>query len=289
MLQLVGFGVVLPALVAFSVGYLLVRRPFGSQTIVWLAPAFALAVGYVLAHIALYGFRGLFPSDVTHRLPIVALIAVAASSLDGLTATAWRRIGLDLVAAAATAALLLSPLQPSLAAHELLLSGLGLVVVMVATSRASHVLLELQQSVFVPVGLAFVVGIVGMVCAASGTAVVGQLAGAIAAAIFGLAVLRRIRPHTPLAASAREMVSLVVGCLALTFFYAEMNADVLAATAFAVLAPGAFAWSVKRRRRLGSSVGWAASVVALGFAGWRSVDAPASPLPESDQYDYAYE
>src|SRR5690606_2189018 len=170
--QVLGLGIVLPALVTLGIGFVLARVARASPRLAVGGPATALALGYLTAHLALHGFRGVYPADVMQRLPLLALVVAAVSWLEGSEAPLARRIALDSVVAGATALLLLGPLWETFGAWRFLLSLLGLTLVIVAVSRSLHVVLAQPRQVLVTLGLSALAAIIALLCAATATAMV---------------------------------------------------------------------------------------------------------------------
>jgi hypothetical protein len=291
--QALGFGIVLPALVALGLGFSFARASRSLPVLGRSGPAMAIAFAYLVAHLGLHGFRGWFPTDVMQRLPLVALGAAAVASLDGAEATFTRRITLDVLIAAATALLLLSPLSTAFGASRLLLSALGLVAVTVVVSRSLHALFDQQRRGLLALGLSGLAGLIALLCGATGTAMVAQLTGAIAASIAGLAALLLLlgaRHVGSLDAATRVVAALLMSGLTLAHFYAEMPGELALAAALALAAPGAFRWAIKQHPRLSASLGWAASLLALAFAGWGAMGTHTSPAVQpAGDYDYGYQ
>jgi hypothetical protein len=78
--------------------------------------------------------------------------------------------------------------------------------------------------------------------------------------------------------------------LTLAHFYAEMPGELALAAALALAAPGAFRWAIKQHPRLSASLGWAASLLALAFAGWGAMGTHTSPAVQpAGDYDYGYQ
>ncbi|MFO0571636.1 MAG: hypothetical protein U0263_38770 [Polyangiaceae bacterium] len=299
LVQALGFGLILPALVAFAFVLALgAREPGEPRFLAWLAPALGLGLAYVAAHLAIHGPRGILPADTMQRLPLVAGAAVLLSLADRAGAKlAWRLL-VDAAVAGIAAGLLLSPLTargdkaPPLA----LVFGvfvLGAVLVM----RASTALVPSERPLAGAVALGVLSGALSGLAALSGTALVGQLGGAAAAGVGGLTLALFVRKRASLESAGRVVGALFASVLGLAYFYAEMRPEVLALGVAAALAFGGAAVALRKRPALGLGLGLLIGGGLLGVAGYRALrpaastaaPSPASSSENATDNDYGYQ
>lgn len=284
-------GILLPGLAAAAVAALLssVRALRAGA-----AGAVGLALAYVLAHRGLTGWHGLLPVDVTHRLPLLALLAGTLGL--GSALPTLRAHGALLPAAVSPLAgwALLTPLGTQLTTGAWLgvWAGLtaALLVLSVAWSRVAH------DAHPVPSGLALVVSALGLGAAsvASGSVVLGQLSVAIAVAtgaVTATAWLAR-RPSLGIGPTAGVAGLLLGGVAILAGAYSTTSAGALglwALTPVAILGVRATVATGLRPATAGGLTVVLALAASGATAAWAATAHVPSDTPTpSGTYDYGY-
>jgi hypothetical protein len=152
-----------------------------------------LALGFAAGQIALVGFPGIFPVDVTLRLPHLAILAAAVGAVEVFTRAGVRlRWGLR----GALGGLLIVALLPPAIEHrfsgaEVFLWPAGLLVAFLLFSLILDHLSRTTRAANLPLLLVLLISAAAAALTMTYSAMLGQLAGALAAGIgaAGLAAL----------------------------------------------------------------------------------------------------
>jgi hypothetical protein len=295
------YSALVPALVAAAVAVGLGRvAPLRS-----VGGVLALAVAYVAAHVALTGWHGVAPTDVTHYLPHIALAAAALVVLALVLGRPAPLGALASVTAAAIASWLL--LEPFHARLEVLTFA-GLVAGATAALALHSVLwagaVQGANGTWVAGTLGLAAAVLAATAAASGSLIVGELTGAVAASIVAIAVADRVLGlGLSFDALARTAGTLLGACGVLAAAYSETPVGALGLFFAAPLtvwilravAPAKLRLPVRHGLQVGSvlllcvaGAAWA----ALPQTGGSDSDAGygyESSGGDSSGYDYGYE
>jgi hypothetical protein len=283
------FGVLLPAAVAGVVVAVL-----GSVRPMRPGPAAALALGvaYVSGHLGIAGWHGLTPVDVTHRLPLLAVLAGALGLVAWGAPHPLRRVAPALAAPVAAWALVAPRFVLLDTTATFAIAGgatLALVLLCAVWSRATRAV----PSIVSALALVLTATALALASAASGSLVVGQLAGAIAAATAAIGLvavlMRRDLALDTLAATA----GILLGSVALVAVaYSTTPPLALLPWALMPAAPWLLhATLTHRMRRAPALAIHALALTLLGAAtlGWAYVaTSPGPTADEASPYDYAY-
>jgi len=256
-------GFLVPALVAAAALALGWRGRQPAEGRGWVA-ALAVAAGYAAGHAAILGLPPFPPIDVTHW---AFYIALAAGMLCGLPwpggGTAGGRAALRAALALAVPLVVLWPRARhawSLPQSALWLAGSALAIF--ALSAALESLVGRRGARGVPPGLTVGTALASATLLASGSALVAQLAGALAAPLGALAVGAWLWPARSALGAALPFASLFSTLLLLGFHYVEMPASSALLLALFPLSP----WLVELAplRRLPGRAQSAAATVLCG-------------------------
>ncbi|MGI8907948.1 MAG: hypothetical protein ACR2IE_15815 [Candidatus Sumerlaeaceae bacterium] len=234
----IGIPIVLSG-VLLAAGWAGLRRNSARQ-LPWWSIAGAAALGYAGGHISLSGWPPLPPGDVTHWLPFVAVFAFLCAAIVSIRGTPVYVWSMRVVIAATVAALLSFPLFKSQSAGSALASAAILFGVQLLWLVDHDVLARRFPPVeFIVVLLILSVG-VSVALVLSRTALLGQLAGAMYAALGPLLMASIFLPKrnlvlTPL---AFVVVPVLVGLvfLGMEFAYLPRTPALLLILAPTVLA-----------------------------------------------------
>ncbi|MCG8418934.1 MAG: hypothetical protein MJE77_13435 [Proteobacteria bacterium] len=291
LVQLALYGVLIPALVAGVIVVVAGRawRTEGS------APAIVgpgLAAGFVAGYWGLLGAPAAIPIDVTGWLPHLAVLAAVACAVEnGISSRAVHWAG-RLVVSLVTAWLLLRPLAgSSWTTGQAMVTTAGFGLVLLATwyfiARAAT-----GEHRLVGVGLAILLAAsTAAAVAASGSLLVGQLTGAMAAGLGALFVAMLVFAAIPTADKAAGVVAIVTGGAAiLGFAYSQL--PVVSLLLLAIVIPAYMAVCTVIGDRLASRLATAirlgvAAVIAAAAIGLAAMP-PAADGGSGDDYDYAY-
>ncbi len=193
----------------------------------WAAPL-ALVAGLVLGQGAL-GAMAWPPMEAIHWLPLLALLATALVLLErGISSPSWAKHGLRLVLFMALPFSLLSPLiehswgpvEGFLWVVALGLAGFGLALVFEQVARRS-------QGFALPLQLVLLATGSSIALVLSGSLLLGQLAGILAASIGVFMVLAFFFPSLSLAGGTMTVFSIqLAGLWMVGYFYAELTATI---------------------------------------------------------------
>lgn len=257
------------------------------------AAGLGLTAGYVAGHLGTTGWKGLTPTDVTNWLPHVAvaggllsLVTVGrrAEHLD------WRRLA-PIALSPFVAWLLLRPyadrLETGVFVGVLLAATVGMAVIAAGWSGALH-----RQGPVVS-GAALAVAACGMAAGAagSGSVVVAQLTGSVAAAATAASLGIWVARVEVRLEALGAVAGLVLGGLAIVAV-AYSSTPWYAAALFALVPVGLWGVRALTRDRLGRAAAIAAQltvVVALtgAAAAWAAMPSTTSGH-EGGAYDYGY-
>lgn len=210
-------GVLLPALVAGGVlAFFWARRRSGKDDS--LAPALAVGLGYPAGHAAIAGWPPFPPIEATQWLFVFALVVAGLGALP-LSADRFRRaliaLGVPL------------PLAWPLAKHTW--SGLetaawlvGLALGIFALSTALESLARRPAGRWLPMALVVSASLGGATMLLSGSALVAQLSGVLAATLGAVAVGVLIWPARSPSGAALPACTLLSALLVCGVFYVEM-------------------------------------------------------------------
>jgi hypothetical protein len=286
---LLALGVLLPAAVAAAAaagfGFVRPMRP---------GPAAALALGaaYVAGHLGIAGWHGFVPVDVTHRLPLLAVLAGALGLVAWGAPHPLRRLTPALAAPVAAWALLAPRFVLLDTTATFAIAGgatLALVLLSAVWSRATRSVPPSASAL----ALVLAATALALTSAASGSLVVGQLAGAVAAATaaIGLAalLLHRDLGLDTLAATA----AILLGSVAmLATAYSATPPLALLPWALMPVVPWLLHATLTHRMRRAPAL--AIHAIALTFLGavtlgWAYAATSSGPsTEEASPYDYAY-
>lgn len=287
---ILALGVLLPATVAAVVAAVLGRV---SAMRAGPAASLGLAAGYVAGHVGVVGWPGWAPVDVTHRLPHLAVLA------GGLGLTAWnapvgyRRLA-PAVAGPVVAGVLLGPLEARLEPPTFLGAAVGGALVLTGLAALWGRATREQPPIAAGVALVLAATFVAITSAASGSLVVGQLSGTVAAAAAALAVTAHsTRPAMALDTMATAAAVVLGGLAVLAVAYSSTPAVALIPWALMPLA----LWGV--RAAIGGRLRGARAIAVQGLAllllgaaavTWAALaTAPTDATEEGSRYDYAYD
>jgi hypothetical protein len=287
-------GILLPAgVAAVAFGLLAWVRPLRAG----VAGALGMAAAYTVGHGALLGWHGLLPLDVTHRLPHVALLAGVLAAFTVLRSPGWRARFAPAVAAPVAAWMLLDPLSAQLAMGRWVGVVVGLAAALAVVSGAWGASARDPHPLVTAGTLVLAAGTLGAASAATGSIVLAQLAGVVAASAAAMGLVawiagRILRVTVPLETMAATAGIVLGGCASLAVAYSATPLPPVALWALLPVALwGARAATRGRLRTLGAATvqllvallvgGAAATWAALPPAAPEGPDAPAP-------YDYGY-
>lgn len=259
---------------------------------VWLA--LALAAGYAAGHIGIAGTPRWVPISATGWLVHVAAIAMIAAVLQiALGAHPWAAWGVRIAAALVSAYLILRVPVRSQWSGGYSIAAIGAVTASTSiASRAFERAASHTGALTMLAALGITAGGSAGILVLSGTALIGMLAGALAAAVGTAFVVEWAAPGSTNAAAAAPVLA---GVLVATWTIALLFADMpTAAAPFLVASPAAL-WLAARlaRDRLGPRLATAVCLVAISLplacaAGISAAHyfAPADEAASSDDYGY---
>lgn len=229
---------------------------------VWLA--LALAAGYVAGHIGVAGAPNWVPIGATGWLVHVAAVATIAAVLQiALGASVWAVWAVRIAAALGGAYLILRvPIRSQWSGGHAI-AALGIVTAStLITSRAFESAAAHTGALTMLAALGITAGGSAGILVLSGTALVGMLAGALAAAVGAAFLVEWAAPgSTNAAAAAPVLAGVLVAMWTIALLFADMPGP---AAALLVAAPATL-WLAARfaRNRLGPRLATAACVVAI--------------------------
>lgn len=255
-------GMALPAVVSGTMFLVAWRRRAPLAGGIW-SGATALSIGYVTGHIGVAGLPPFPPTEATQWLAYLALAGMALGLVDALYQKnpAWLRWGLRLLLAAATVWL---PLRPVVEYTWGPAKGVGgmvaLGIALLAFWTQLEALAERQPGAGLPLLLFIVTAASSVMLLVSGSALLGQLCGALAAAIGASWVVAWESPMFSLSRGARPVVSVLLGGLWLNgYFYADTPLTSVLLMALSLMA--AWVGQVERVQRLAP---WQANLARVG-------------------------
>lgn len=270
-LKLILLGVLLPAVVSGVVFWL--EWQLGRRESAWPG-ALALGLAYGAGHWGVIGWPAFPPVDVTHWLPYLALAAMLFGLRDGLwPMPVWQRWALRLTLTGGTLWLLLRPLaRNSWTGSQTVwwLAGLGAAFLIVWWQVDT--LAERTRGAAIPLAL-MVLGTGTSIALVLGrSALLGQLAGALTAALGAAWVVSWFHSGLRLARGAVPViVVLLAGFWLSGYFYAEVPAVTVALLWLAPAGLWAGEWSRAQSLKpwQGALVRAAAVLVPMALAlGW---------------------
>jgi hypothetical protein len=278
-------GLLLPGALAFALLLLpggLWRRSSGSPGRRWVAPL-AVGLGYVAAQLLLLGLPAFPPLDTTQWLLVLALVA----TLWGLAEAEdlgprWSRALVSLVISLGSGYLLLRPLLGSTwtaATGWPWIAGMGLAIF--ALWQALGIWARRAEPIALPLVLMIWVAGTGLVLALSGSVLLGQLGGALAATLAAALLLELWNPAKAITSAAiAPLVVILSGLLLNGAFYSETP---VGSVVLLVVSPGV-AWlagllaALVKRRWLRVCLQGAAVLlpvlIAIWWAGSTAVEDP---------------
>ncbi|MFW6067309.1 MAG: hypothetical protein ACOC97_03155 [Myxococcota bacterium] len=286
MLQVLSLGVLLPAAVAAGV---VLAASRGSAFRGGAMVAVAVAAGYVAAHLGVGGWHGAFPVDVTHRLPAVVLLTGALGLVALGERPGRRRFG-PVLAAPVVAYALFEPLLGEPVSTVILLVAGGAAALAVHGALWSEALRE-APSPLSCLALAVTAAGLGVASAVSGSILLGQLAGGLAAAAGGVAVAAPLARARPGLGPAGAVGGVALGGLAvLVSAYSATPPEALIPLALVPVAVWGLRRAIGGRGRPLAAVA-AQVLAALLLSGAAAVWAAMPAADDADTggaYDYGY-
>lgn len=255
-------GMALPAVVSGTVFLVAWRRHTPLAGGIW-SGAIALSIGYVAGHIGVAGVPPFPPTEAMHWFVYLALAAMVLGLLEAFyqKSPAWLRWGLRLLLAGATMWLLLRPLFEYTWGPAKGIAWMAVLsVALVAFWAQLEALSERQPGVTFPLILLVVTAASGGILLVSGSALLGQLGGALTAAIAASWVVAWWTPKFSLSRGATPVVSVLLAGLWLNgYFYAETP---LMSVLLMALSPTA-AW-IGQAERVKRFAPWQANMARVG-------------------------
>lgn len=257
--KMVLFGVGLSGLVSGVVYAVLLA--IGSRVGSTSAKRWALGPALAAGYLAGQGATAWPSSDVTDRIPWIALGALILGGLEALwPPPAWSRIENRLIFAALAVLVMLGPaVQETWATKETMgwLSALGLVIVVAWASLEG--LASRSRGVAFALPLIAMTGGAGAVMLLSGSLVMGQLGGALTAALAAAWVVSWWAPPLELGRGSLPVLVLILSALVLeAHVYASLTTVGAALVASSTLAP----W-VTRIGPIARLAPWKAAIIGV--------------------------
>ncbi len=255
-------GMALPAVVSGTVLLAAWRRRTPLVGGTW-SGAIALSIGYVAGHIGVAGLPPFPPTEATQWLAYLALAGMGLGLVDTLYQKnpAWLRWGLRLLLAGAVVWLLLRPVfEHTWGPAKGIVWMVALGVTLLAFWGQLEALAERQPGAGLPLLLLIVTAASSAILLVSGSALLGQLCGALTAVIGASLVVAWRAPTFSLSRGAPPVVSVLLGGLWLNgYFYAEAP---LTSLLLMALSPTAV-W-VGQTERVQRLAPWQANLVRVG-------------------------
>ena len=229
---------ILAVLAGIAIGQFGLRRHL-SQQYLPIVSALAISAGVFTAYTLVYGQFAFPPLQALDWLPLMMLVALIAFAIDDAIGFApWLRLGIQGMSALLASGLLLWPIlkQATLSSAALTLA----VVAVLWFGLWAYLDRRAHQDATSGVTLLIVAAGAAAVSAMTGSVLLGQLGGALAAALGGWLLWNWPRPRWLLGHAGTAVTALTLGCLLLVgHFYSEtpMSISLLLLAAFAANVP----------------------------------------------------
>lgn len=280
--KLVFDTLILPALVLGATFWTLRKFVGSSPLLISLAPAVALAAGYMIGHYRVAGFPQFFPSQTTGWLFYLVGLAVPAAA----AARKWKPASVGIL----IVLLVVATLKPMWTFHwpfgQSLLWFAGLWTALFLLWYVLDRLAFAARGALLSFAFCWAALASGVVLALSATALLGQLSVILAVCLGGLSLIAAFS-KTPSEGWIVVAITALAGLLLNGLFYAQLSGWNAAFLALAV--PAAWAARLPFAQRRGPRQSFAVGMLAVILATAPPIaDAGLSFLNEPD-YDYDYD